>query len=93
MKKVLGIMAVVAVSALMFTSCGKTCNCTRYEDGKKVSVQSSAQENGVKYFNNNICKNQSVTPEKGYTWESYQNYLVDHDESKLIECTVEIKCK
>jgi hypothetical protein len=93
MKKVLGIMAVVAVSALMLTSCGKGCNCTRYENGKKVMVESTAPQ-GTKYFNKTLCTNQSETPEKGYTMESIQNYRESgYDESKLVECTVEIKCK
>lgn len=92
MKKVLGIMAVVAMSALMITSCGKSCNCTRYEDGKKVLVNSSAAE-GTKFFNNTVCKNRSEAPEKGYTIESMQNAEATGDYDKLIECTVEIKCK
>ena len=93
MKKVLGIIAVVALSVLMFTSCGKTCNCTRYENGKKVMVNSSAAAEGTKFFDNTLCKNQSQTAEKGYTYESIQNYHQTGDPDKLIECTVEIKCK
>ena len=92
MKKVLGIMAVVAMSALMFTACGKKCNCTRYEDGKKVTVE-TIDNGGTKFFNNTVCKNYSQTPEKGYTWESMQNAEATGDYDKLIECTVEVKCK
>ena len=92
MKKVLGIMAVVAVSALVFTSCGKTCNCTRYEDGKKVLV-SAYDDGGTKFFNKNICKNYSEEAEKGYTLESIQNAQAAGNPDLLVECTVEVKCK
>ncbi|MBO6051321.1 MAG: hypothetical protein J6P65_04995 [Bacteroidales bacterium] len=92
MKKVLGTIAVVALSALMFTSCGKKCNCTRYEDGKKVAVE-TYDNGGTKFFSKTACTNYSQTPEKGYTWESQQNAHSSGDMSKLIECTVEIKCK
>lgn len=92
MKKVLGIMAVVAVSALMLTSCGKKCNCTRYEDGKKVTVE-TYDYGGTRFFNKTICTNYSQAPEKGYTLESIQNAQASGDIDKLIECTVEIKCK
>lgn len=81
MKKVLGIMAIVAVSALMLTSCGKTCNCTHYEDGKKIYVVSSAQSSGTKYFTKDACK---------YESEKYQ------DESDVVEgklVTKQIICK
>ena len=63
MKKVLGLMTVVALSALMFTSCAKKCNCTRYEDGKKVSI-ATYNNGGTKFFNNTVCKNMSEAPEK-----------------------------
>lgn len=92
MKKVLGIIAVVALSVLVFTSCGKKCNCTRYEDGKKVAVE-TYDNGGTKFFNKSVCSNYSQTPEKGYTWESMQNAQESGDMDKLIECTVEIKCK
>lgn len=92
MKKVLGIMAIVAMSVLMLTSCGKKCNCTRYEDGKKVSI-ATYNNGGTKFFNNTVCKNMSEAPEKGYTIESMQNAEASGDYDKLIECTVEIKCK
>lgn len=92
MKKVLGIIAVVALSVLVFTSCGKKCTCTRYEDGKKVTVE-TYDNGGTRFFSNNICKNMSQAPEKGYTIESRQNAQESGDMDKLIECTVEIKCK
>ena len=66
MKKVLGIMAVVAVSALMLTSCGKKCNCTRYEDGKKVAI--STYDNGAtKFFEKSVCTDMSVEKHQGYS--------------------------
>ena len=80
-KKVLGIMAVVAVSALMLTSCGKKCNCTRYEDGKKVAI--STYDNGAtKFFEKSVCTDMSV--------EKHQGYSVVTDGK---EVSVEIKCK
>lgn len=81
MKKVLGIMAVVAVSALMFTSCGKKCTCTRYEDGKKVA--SSVYDNGgTRFFQNSICTDMSV--------EKHQGYSIVTDGK---EVSIEVKCK
>lgn len=65
MKKVLGIMAVVALSALMFTSCGKKCTCTYYENGKKISswVQGGST---YKYYDKTSCMKNSEPKE---TWE------------------------
>lgn len=54
MKKVLGIMAVVAMSALMFTSCAKKCTCTYLKDGKKFSVTTA-----TKYYDKADCVKQS----------------------------------
>ena len=65
MKKVLGIMA---VAAFVFCSCGKTCNCTYYEDGKKVAGTSSAQQSGTKFFNKEACTKNST--------EKYQTYSI-----------------
>ncbi len=59
MKKVLGIMAVVAMSALMFTSCAKKCTCTYLKDGKKISVT-----NATKYYDKADCVKQS----ENYSW-------------------------
>lgn len=81
MKKVLGIMAVVAVSALMFTSCGKKCNCTRYEDGKKVYVE-TIDNGGTRFFEKSICTELSVDKHQGYSVVT---------EGK--EVSVEVKCK
>ncbi|MBR4536641.1 MAG: hypothetical protein IKO62_08330 [Bacteroidales bacterium] len=81
MKKVLGIMAVVAVSALMFTSCGKKCNCTRYEDGKKVYVE-TIDNGGTRFFEKSICSEMSVDKHQGYSVVT---------EGK--EVSVEVKCK
>jgi len=81
MKKVLGIMAVVAVSALMFTSCGKKCNCTRYEDGKKVYVE-TVDNGGTRFFEKSICTELSVDKHQGYSVVT---------EGK--EVSVEVKCK
>jgi len=39
MKKSLLVIAVAIGFALMAASCGKTCVCTRYEDGKKIVAQ------------------------------------------------------
>lgn len=60
MKKVLGIMAVVALSALMFCSCAKKCTCTYSKDGKKISVTSA-----TKYYDKADCLAQSDK----YTWK------------------------
>ncbi|MBO4654996.1 MAG: hypothetical protein J5644_05590 [Bacteroidales bacterium] len=80
MKKVLGIMAVVAMSALMFSSCAKKCSCTRYEDGKAVVVTTS---NETKYFDKSICTSgSSEKPYEDYSWVT---------EGKKV--TVEYKCK
>ena len=81
MKKVLGVLAVVALSALMLCSCGKSCNCTYFEDGKKISVSSSAAE-GTRYFNNDACKQNSREKWQG------ESIIVDGK-----EVTKEIVCK
>lgn len=78
MKKVLTICAAVALVACM-GSCAKKCNCTRYEDGKKVSVTNS---DNVKYFEHSACTENSVSP--------YQGYSIITDGK---EVSVEIKCK
>jgi predicted small lipoprotein YifL len=81
MKKVLGIMAVVAISALTLASCGKKCNCTYYEDGKKVSV-STYDDGATRFFQNSVCKDMSVEKHRGYS-------IVTEDK----EVDVEVVCK
>lgn len=90
MKKVFGICAIALAGVMIFASCGKSCNCTRYENGKKVRVTSSAPD-GVRYFNTSVCKNMSSSAEKGYTLESQAANPGEYD--KWVECTVEVKCK
>ena len=78
MKKLFLIMS-VGVLVTFTASCAKKCNCTRYEDGKKIAVMAS---NETKYFDKSICADFSETSHQGYSW------VVDGK-----EVTVEIKCK
>lgn len=77
MKKVLLISGIAL--ALIATSCAKKCNCTYFEDNKKVFV---ATDNEVKYFEKSVCEENSVKPYQG---------LSKVTEGK--EVTKEIKCK
>ena len=73
-------LTLVSVAVIMLTnSCAKECACTRYEDGKKISITAN---DDVKYFEKAICKDNSVAPYQGYS-------SVVKDK----EVTVEIKCK
>lgn len=81
MKKILGIIAIVAVFALVATSCAKKCNCTRYEDGVKVLVE-TFDNGGTRFFEKSICESMSEP--------KYQDYSVV-TEGK--EVAVEYKCK
>ena len=47
-----------AFLVVLSTSCAKDCKCTRSEDGKKVSIESSAVE-GTKFFDKAGCENGS----------------------------------
>ena len=86
MKKVLGIMAVVALSALMFTSCGKKCTCTRYEDGKKVAIET--RDLGTKYLSKDACAAYSRPEHNDYTLASENATGIG-----LVECKVKYVCK
>lgn len=66
MKKVFGIIAIVAASALVLTSCGKKCNCTRFEDGKKVMVE-TIDNGGTRFFEKSICTDMSLAKHEGYS--------------------------
>jgi hypothetical protein len=79
MKKVFTILAIAAIAAVSFSSCAKKCNCTRYEDGKKVAVQTS---DDVKYYEKDACTRQSES--------SYQGLSIV---TAGKEVSVEIKCK
>lgn len=71
MKKVLGIMAIVAVSALMLTSCGKKCNCTYYENGKKISTYVYGGANQTRFFDKTSClENNDKEVWDGVTYET-----------------------
>jgi hypothetical protein len=79
MKKTLLCLAAVAMTALVFTSCGKKCNCTRFEDGQKVV---SYIDDETRYFETSACTEQSV--------DKYQGYSIVTD-GKEVE--IEIQCK
>lgn len=79
MKKVLGIIAVAAVATLMFTSCGKKCHCTYYEDNVK---QYTYTDGDVAIYEKAYCENQSVAPYQG------ESNVIDGK-----EVTIEVKCK
>ncbi|MBP5709589.1 MAG: hypothetical protein J6W84_01290 [Bacteroidales bacterium] len=80
MKKVLSIIAVAAVATLMFTSCGKKCVCTYYEDGVKQYAVSDADVKSI--YEKAYCENQSVAPFQG------ESSVIDGK-----EVTIEVKCK
>ncbi len=46
MKKVLCVLAAIAMVAAVSTSCKKTCNCDIYENGKVVSTTTYDAQNG-----------------------------------------------
>lgn len=79
MKKVLSILALVAAVAVVSTSCGKKCVCTRYEDGKKVY---SFTDSDIKYFESSACEFNSVPAYQGESEVIFGKSV-----------TVEIKCK
>ncbi|HOF45286.1 MAG TPA: hypothetical protein P5134_00355 [Bacteroidales bacterium] len=56
MKKSLLVIALAIGFALMAASCGDTCVCTYYEDGKKVY---SYKDTDVKYHEDDLCESQS----------------------------------
>ena len=78
MKKLFLIMS-VGVLVTFTASCAKKCNCTRYENGKKIAVMSDSE---TKYFDKSTCENFSVKSHTGSSWVT---------DGK--EVTVEIKCK
>lgn len=81
MKRILGIIAIITVSALVITSCAKKCNCTRYEDGVKVLVET--YDNGsTRFFEKSVCESMSEPKYLGYSMVT---------EGK--EVAVEYKCK
>lgn len=79
MKKVLGICTIVLACSMIFSSCGKKCVCTRYEDGSKVASYNSGD---TRYFDKSACTSQSVDKHQGYS------IIVDGK-----EVDVELKCK
>lgn len=79
MKKILLVISVAISFALIAVSCGKTCVCTRYEDGKKVV---SYKDSEVKIYEKSVCTDQSEAKAQGYSIVT---------EGKMVE--VEIKCK
>lgn len=80
MKKVLCIAAIAFAGIIVFTSCGKRCYCTRYEDGSKIKVEE--YEYGARYFNKNACTIYSQATHRGSS-------IVVEDK----EVDVEIRCK
>ncbi len=79
MKKLSLIVSVLAIVAIVASSCGKSCVCTRYEDGKKIYTTTDKE---VKVFEKTLCTDLSVKPYQGYSQVT---------EGK--EVTVEVKCK
>lgn len=79
MKKMLGLAVAALVCVMCFSSCGKKCVCTRYEDGKKIY---STTDNDVRIFDKKVCTDGSQ--------DAYQGYSVVTDGK---EVTVEVKCK
>jgi hypothetical protein len=64
MKKTLLCLVAVAMTALVFTSCGKKCVCTRFEDGQKIVTQ---MDDEARYFETSACTEQSVDKFMGYS--------------------------
>ena len=78
-KSVLCFLAVMLLTLVVFTACGKKCLCTYYEDNKKIYVT----ENGdVRYFEKSLCEDKSVKPYSG-------NSVITSGK----EVTKEVKCK
>lgn len=59
MKKTLLCLVAVAMTALVFTSCGKKCVCTRFENGQKIVSHMD--------FEISACTEQSVDKFMGYS--------------------------
>lgn len=78
MKKSLLVIAMAIGFALMAVSCGKTCVCTRYEDGKKVFAH---KDSDLKIYDKKICEDQSEPKADGIS-------IVDGG-----KVTVEVICK
>ena len=72
---VLGVGVLVALGA----SCAKKCNCTYYEDGKKVAVYTDVE---TRYYEKSVCEDESEKPFQG---ESVV--------TKGKEVSIEVKCK
>ncbi len=79
MKQLVVIFSVLTVVAVMFSSCGKQCYCSRYEDGKKIATYT---DKDVVYFESSVCENNSVP--------SYQGESIVTEDK---EVSIEIKCK
>lgn len=79
MKKFVVIFSMLTVVAVIFSSCGKQCNCTRFEDGVKVATYTDDE---VVYYEKSICTDQSVS--------AYQGKSIVTDGKDV---TIEIKCK
>lgn len=80
MKKVLCIAAITFAGIILFTSCGKRCYCTRYEDGNKVKVEE--YDYRARYYDKDACTIYSQSTHRGYSIAA-ENKEVD----------VEIRCK
>lgn len=81
MKKSLLCLAAVAMTALVFTSCGKKCNCTRYENGEKITV-TTYDNGGTRFFESSACTELSQDKHVGYSMVT---------DGKEVD--VEVKCK
>lgn len=79
MKKLIVTFSVLAIVAIMVSSCGKQCYCTRFEDGKKIATYT---DKDVVYFESSVCENNSVS--------SYQGESIVTEDK---EVSIEIKCK
>lgn len=79
MKRLLSVIFIASISVVLFSSCGKRCYCSRFENGNKVVTYEN--DRGSRFFNKDACTNQSVA--------TYQGFSMANDNP----VDVEIRCK
>ncbi|NLJ82080.1 MAG: hypothetical protein GX330_03025 [Bacteroidales bacterium] len=77
MRKISIIVSVLAIVAVVASSCSKSCICTRYEDGKKVNSLTVSED-----IDRKECKQLSQAKRRGISMVTLGK-----------EVTVEIKCR